>query len=88
MLAKSYNTTEYNPEEKLQRIATRYRIPLEFYKYMYVEVTSSSESLETEDEFYSLGLMSDNRKFYTVKQKPQFIITEPQWGLWGEQRFA
>ena len=61
VLAKSYNTTNYNPEEKLQRIATRYSIQLDFFQYKDVVITSSSEYLETEDELYSLGLISDNQ---------------------------
>ena len=85
VLAKSYNTTNYNPEEKLQRIATRYSIQLDFFSYKDVVITSSSESLETEDEFYSFGLISDNQKFYTVPQQPQVTLTGQQFGWWGEQ---
>ena len=60
VLSRSYNTTNYNPEEKLSRTATRYSIGLDLNKFRDVVVKSSSESLVTEDEFYSFGLISDN----------------------------
>ena len=66
VLSKSYNTTNYNYEEKLQRVATRYAMKFKKDQFRDVLIKSSSESLETEDEFYSLGLISDTQKFYSV----------------------
>ena len=66
ILSKSYNTTNYNPEEKIQRIATRYNIRLDIDQYKDIVIKSRTESLETEDEFYSLGLISDEKTFYTI----------------------
>ena len=59
MLSKSYNTTNYNPEEKIQRVAQWYRIELDIDQYKDVVIKSSTEILETDDRAYSLGIISD-----------------------------
>ena len=68
VLTKSYNTTNYNQKEKIQSIARDYQIRLQTNKTLYAEVGITTERLETDDEFYSLGILSDYTEFYTFPQ--------------------
>ena len=63
LLTKSYNTTSYNKQEKIQRIAHDYSIGFETNKTLVTYLEITSEHLETEDEFYSFGLLQDTTEF-------------------------
>ena len=85
VLTKSYNTTNYNQKEKIQSIARDYQIRLQTNKTLYAEVGITTERLETDDEFYSLGILSDYTEFYTFPQDLLIEKDEASLGYKGEQ---
>ena len=72
ILANTYNTTNYNENEKVQKISRQYAIKLSNDEFKSTEVVISKEILETEDNYLSLKLTSDIKSFQTVPEVLEF----------------